>query len=313
MDDTKYLILIPCFNEEENIEKVTSSLKKNIDFPNYEILAINDGSSDNTLDILVKNEEINYVLSSNSNKGLANVFASAQKFFLERNFDFLIIYDCDMQYPINEISNLIYFSANSDIVIGCRNFTKNEIFSKSKNFLQILGSSVISYISGIKIPDVTSGFRLYNRHALELITITDSFTYTIESILQSKMHRLSVKVFGLSSFAKTRQSRLFNSNIAYLILTLKTLFNSLIVYREKLILKWVYLINFLVGGLSFSRFFVPFFREGSNPGNIQSLIFGSFIILSSLLLNILINQKIHSKKLEAILVRQSPSSHARIK
>ena len=212
-------------------------------------------------------------MSSNNNKGLSSVFTSAQKFFLSRKYDYLIIYDCDSQYPSEEIDTLINMSAFSDIVIGCRNFKKNNHFSKTKNILQIVGSKVISWIAGINVSDVTSGFRIFNRHALENIVITNNFTYTVESILQSKTHRLKINTFLLKSFSKTRDSRLFNNNLKYLLLTIKTISNTLLFYKEKTILRIIYVLNFTIAGLSLSRFFIPyFFSQG--PNTIRFMSFG---------------------------------------
>ena len=193
-----------------------------------------------------------------------------------------------------------------------RNFKKNKHFSKTKNILQIVGSKVISWIAGIKVSDVTSGFRIFNRHALENIVITNNFTYTIESILQSKTYKLKVNTFELQSFSKTRDSRLFNSNLKYLHLTIKTIANTLLFYKEKTILKIIYLINFTIAGLSLSRFFIPYFLDGNNPGNIQSLIFGSLIITSTFLLNIIFYQKINIKQIESMAIQKSYPSHSQL-
>ena len=312
MSKPQYLLLIPCFNEEENITSVLLNLEKYSKYENFDILAINDGSTDSTLEKLTNENSIDYILSSNNNKGLSSVFTSAQKFFLSRNYDFLIIYDCDSQYPSKEIETLIKMSEFSDIVIGCRSFKKNKHFSKTKNILQIVGSKVVSWIAGIKVSDVTSGFRIFNRHALENIVITNNFTYTVESILQSKTYKLKVNTFVLQSFIKTRESRLFNSNLKYLLMTLKTISNTLLFYKEKTILKIIYLINFTIAGLSLSRFFIPYFLDGSNPGNIQSLIFGSLIITSTLLLNIIFNQKINMKQIESMAIEKSYPSHSQL-
>ena len=79
-------------------------------------------------------------------------------------------------------------------------------------------------------------------------------------------------------------------------LTPEHIFNSFLIYKEKSITRFLYLINIFISLIALSRFFIPYFRDGQNPGNVQSLIFGTFLILFTILINMLINQKIQNKK-----------------
>lgn len=309
MEKYKYLILLPCFNEEDYIEEALHNLDEFLKLDNIELLAIDDGSTDSTYNVLTDDERVDYILKSNNNQGLARVFTSAQKFALDNRFDYLIIYDCDSQYPAAQIKELISRSTGNDIVIGCRDFKQNQIFSKFKNLLQIIGSKIISIVAGVNISDVTSGFRIYNNYSLKKLLVTDNFSYTIDTLLQAQRHSLKIDTFKLLSFKKTRDSRLFDSNFKYIYLAFLTILNSILIYREKFIIRIIYILNFTIGATALSRFFIPFFQEGENPGNIQSLIFGSFLIVVSFLLNLLVNQRIHNKKLNAILLKTSPVSH----
>tara|TARA_B000000532_G_C18846755_1_gene397616 strand:- start:77 stop:1030 length:954 start_codon:yes stop_codon:yes gene_type:complete len=307
--NNKKLILLPCFNEEQHIDKALSELEELLKIPEIELLAIDDGSTDNTFDILVNDNRVDFVLKSNRNQGLAKVFKSAQKFVIENEYDFLIIYDCDSQYPAKQILDLVKESKYNDIVIGCRNFKNNDIFSNTKNLLQRIGSFAISKIAGIDIGDVTSGFRLFNKFSLEKITVTDNFTYTIDTLLQSESLGLKIGTIKLDSFNKTRDSRLFKSNFYYLLLTTKTIINSFMMYREKFIMNTLYTVNLIVSFMALSRFFVPYFRDGQNPGNIQSLIFGTFLLLLTFIFSLIINQKLQNKKIDALLIKDNESSH----
>ena len=61
--------------------------------------------------------------------------------------------------------------------------------------------------------------------------------------------------------------------------------------------------------MALSRFFIPYFRDGQNPGNVQSLIFGTFLILFTILINMLINQKIQNKKIDSLSNQSKYSNH----
>ena len=309
MKKNKILIVLPCFNEENFIINALDNLHKILEREDVFLLAIDDGSVDNTINILKNDNRVDFLLKSNQNQGLAKVFSSAQNFVITNKFDFMIMYDCDSQYPTSQIIELIQKSKNNDIVIGCRDFKNNDVFTYSKNLLQRIGSASISKIAGLKIKDVTSGFRIFNRHSLNKIIITDTFTYTIDTILQSKNLGLKIETIDLKTFNKTRTSRLFKNNFQYLYLTLKTITNSFFIYKEKTITRFMYIINIFISLMALSRFFIPYFINGQNPGNIQSLIFGTFLILFSVLINMLINQKIQNKKLDSLLNQSKYSNH----
>ena len=167
----KILIAVPCFNEEENIEDTLSSLTnvtnqiKNHDF---EFLVVDDGSFDNTKNILSNIKHEISIVSSITNQGLSEVFNSITHYAKQEKTDYLIVFDADMQYPVEELNNLINKIENSqsDIVIGCRNFEKDNHFGKTKNLIQKYGSRFISYLIDVRVLDVTSGFRIYSKRAI---------------------------------------------------------------------------------------------------------------------------------------------------
>tara|TARA_Y100000816_G_scaffold283807_1_gene261123 strand:+ start:2186 stop:3136 length:951 start_codon:yes stop_codon:yes gene_type:complete len=293
----KILIAVPCFNEEETIAKCLSNLineKSNIKDYLVEILVVNDGSTDSTHDILKTfNEEI-IVLNSMINCGLSEVFNTIMNFTSNNNFDYVIVYDADNQYPSNEISMLLTNSIEkkSDIEIGARNFKKTSHFSKTKNFLQIVGSSVVSKILRIKIKDVTSGFRIYSKRAANSLFSNNSFTYTIETLFQGVSDGLIINFSSIGEVNKTRNSRLFKSNFDYVRKSIAIIIKSIFLYKIRTAFVVISILFFTPGFLLLSRFFLPYFLLGSNPGNIQSLIVGTgyitilFVFLIYLLIRI---------------------------
>ena len=259
----KVIIGIPCFNEEDNIENtlasltdLTSKIKKH----DFKFLVVDDGSYDNTKNILshVKGEV--QIVSSVTNQGLSEVFNSIMHYAKKDNFDYLIIFDADMQYPVDEVNNLLNTIENSqsDIVIGCRNFETDNHFGKTKNLIQKYGSRFISYLVGVKILDVTSGFRIYSKRAIGTLFSSNSFTYTIETLFQAAKLKLRINTVKLKSFNPTRESRLFNSNFSYIIKTIKIIFSCIFLYRYFNLIFLVTLIASLPGIISLSRFFIPY-------------------------------------------------------
>ena len=293
----KILIGVPCFNEEETIAECLDYLineKSKLDDFEVEILVVNDGSRDSTLEILQKfNDEI-IILNSMTYCGLSEVFNTIMNFTSNNDYDYVVIYDADNQYPSYEIPELLKNSIDkkSDSEIGVRNFKKTGHFSKTKNFLQIVGSSIVSKILKLKIKDVTSGFRIYSKRAANSLFSNNSFTYTIETLFQGVSDGLIINSSPIGEVSKTRDSRLFKSNFDYVRKSIAIIIKSVFLYKIRTAFVVLSILFFTPGILLLSRFFLPYFLLGSNPGNIQSLIVGTgyitilFVFLIYLLIRI---------------------------
>ena len=301
----KILIAVPCFNEEDNIEDTLSSLvnvTNQINNHDFEFLVVDDGSFDNTKNILSNIKHEISIVSSITNQGLSEVFNSITHYAKQEKTDYLIVFDADMQYPVEELNNLINKIENSqsDIVIGCRNFEKDNHFGKIKNLLQKYGSRFISYLLGVEILDATSGFRIYSKRAIGELFSSNNFTYTVETLFQAARLKLQINTVLLKSFNLTRESRLFNSNFSYIIKTFKIIFSCIFLYRYLNLIFLVGLIISIPGFISLSKFFIPYFIYGNNSGNIQSLVVGVgyFIILAlGIVFSYLVNSNSELRKL----------------
>lgn len=281
----KVLIAVPCFNEFEDIKSTISNLKKINKKINADICIFDDGSTDKTLLLLQQIKDITIIFTKQNN-GLSEVFNRIAHYSKENEYEFTIIFDADNQYPHEEIESIIKFakSENSDIVLGVRNFKSNNVFSKTKNRLQILGSLVVSTVLGLRVKDATTGFRLYSSKAMENIYSSNSFSYTIETLFYANKMKFKISEYELVNFFKTRESRLFSNNFEYIKKTLKILLSSIFLYKPKLF--WYLYFIFLLPGLYLcSRFFRNYILFGSYDGNVQSLIVGSLIVtLSTIIL-----------------------------
>lgn len=168
----KVLLVIPAYNEEENILKTYQDIvnynKENN--TNYDVVVINDGSKDRTEEILKKNN-INHI-SLIHNLGIGGAVQTGYKYALKNNYDIAVQYDGDGQHDVNYVKNIIkpIIQNKADFVIGSR-FIKKD----SKNFnstkARRVGIKIISFfmklVSGKKIYDTTSGFRACNKDIIK--------------------------------------------------------------------------------------------------------------------------------------------------
>lgn len=157
------LIIIPAYNEQENIERVVDNLIEN--YSQYDYVIINDGSKDDTAAIC-KKKSYN-IVDLPINLGLSGAFQTGLKYAYNHNYDYAIQYDADGQHRAEYIEK-IYEKVQDgyDIVIGSR-FVKK----KKNHSLRMFGSNLISFAiritTGRKVNDPTSGMRMFNKKMIE--------------------------------------------------------------------------------------------------------------------------------------------------
>ena len=283
--DKKILIQIPCYNEEDQIENTIQVINEECkDFFSYDILIINDGSTDSTLEKIKKIKNIK-ILSFKNNKGLGQVFKAGLEYAKINSYDCLVNFDADNQYPANRIKDLIHpiINENVDIVIGSRDFKKITHFSKFKVFLQIFGSKVVNLLSGLNIKDVTTGFRSYSSNAINQLFVDSKFSYTHEILIQSYDIDLVINEILIETNPKTRNSRLFKTNFHFIYKQLIIIFKCFSVYRPFNFFFLLSLPSLVAGIVLVVRFLINYFINGG-AGLIQSLTIGSMCILITLIL-----------------------------
>ena len=155
----KTLVVIPAYNEALNIKKTVIDLKNNA--PDVDYVVVNDGSKDNTLEVLEQNN-FNYI-DSICNLGLFGAVQTGFKLAMKEKYDVVIQFDGDGQHSAKYIDLLVKEIENGNsIVIGSRFVKKKKPFTA-----RMIGSRLIAgaikLITGKTIKDPTSGFRAYDK------------------------------------------------------------------------------------------------------------------------------------------------------
>ena len=165
----KVLLIIPAYNEAENILETIKKIKEYSEEIDY--IVINDGSTDNTEDILVQNN-INHIKLVN-NLGIGGAVQTGYKYAYENDYDIAIQFDGDGQHDVNYVPQICepLINGQADMVIGTRYLDKSESKFQS-TFMRRLGSNIIStfikLFTGKKITDPTSGFRATNKNVIKV-------------------------------------------------------------------------------------------------------------------------------------------------
>ena len=167
----KVLLIIPAYNEEENILNTVTTIKKYSEEIDY--IVINDGSKDNTLQILKDNniKHINLV----ENLGIGGAVQTGYKYAYENGYDIAIQFDGDGQHDINYLPQICepLINGQANMCIGSRYLDKTSSEFQS-TFMRRLGKNIISLIIRMcyrkKITDPTSGFRAIDRKIIEMFS-----------------------------------------------------------------------------------------------------------------------------------------------
>ncbi len=277
----KLIIQIPCYNEEVALPVTLSQLPTHIDgIDEIEVLISDDGSTDRTIEI-AKSYGVKHIVTSTHHRGLAKTFIAGIQKAIAEGADIIVNTDADNQYCADDIEKIVrpILEGKADIVIGARPIKEIKEFSRLKKFLQFLGSKVVRLLSSTGTEDAPSGFRAFSRDAAMALNVFDNYTYTIETVIQSKtkgLHILSVPIRVNPTF---RKSRLVKNIFTYIQKNSFTILRMFIIYRPFRFFAIIGGFLLLAGLALLARFFYFYFFESGN-GHIQSLIISSILIIT---------------------------------
>lgn len=280
----RVFVQIPCLNEEKTLPLVLKDIPSKIDnVDSVEILIIDDGSSDKTVEV-AKNHGVKHFVYHTRNMGLARSFRDGVDYALKHGADIVVNTDGDNQYPQARIADLVQpiIAGNADIVIGDRQTAKIAHFSPFKKLMQRVGSEVVNFAAGTDLPDAASGFRAYSRDSLIKLNIVTKFSYCMETIIQAGNKRLRIASVKVETNEKTRESRLFKNIWHHMAQSGKAIIRSYIMYRPHVVFMTLGIVLFIIGAVPFVRFLI-FMLQGDSVGHLQSLVFGSATLVGSLL------------------------------
>jgi len=216
-------IVVPAYNEEENIKNVLRDIKDTIQDSEqkFEIIVVDDGSTDKTAEIVSSDKDVKIVRHP-YNKGYG---ASLKTGARVAQGDFILYIDADNQHNPQDILKLIRHTDKYEMVIGAR--TK-----KSKtSMLRWLGRGILSlianYLAGMKIPDLNSGFRVIRRDIImefmPILPNTFSFTTTITLLAIKAGYNIKYIPIDTTERIGTSKIKPFSDGFRFVMLILRTI------------------------------------------------------------------------------------------
>jgi len=201
---SRVLVIIPAYNEEATIAAVIAKLRQHA--PEYDIVVVDDGSSDRTAAIAAGLQGVR-VLQLPYNLGIGGAMQTGYKYAERAGYDVGVQCDADGQHPVEQIRALVarIEDASGDVVVGSRYVADSDYHP---TFVRRVGKSLLSrwidLLIGGGITDTTSGFRAMNRRAMSVVARTYPEDYPEPEALVI-LHRHGLKVIEIPVNMHPRQ------------------------------------------------------------------------------------------------------------
>jgi len=193
----KILVVIPTYNESENIEKLIQELKS----LEHHIMIVDDNSPDGTSEIVENLKEKNnnlYLIKRESKLGLGSAYRDGFKAAMNMGYEFFVEMDADFSHQTMDLVEMIKNIDKADVIIGSRYIEGGGIkgWNYKRRLLSKLANLFTQILFGYHIKDSTSGFRIYNRESLEKInfqkTKSDGYSFQIEMTYRANKKNLKI-------------------------------------------------------------------------------------------------------------------------
>ncbi|NOZ61300.1 MAG: polyprenol monophosphomannose synthase [Calditrichaeota bacterium] len=184
----KSLIVIPTYNEAENIENLIERILL-LGIDNLDVLIVDDSSPDGTAEIVEKlmQKYSNIHLMKRAKKaGLGTAYVAGFKYAIEKGYDYIFEMDADFSHNPDEIPNFLSKMKECDLVIGSRYVTGVNVINwpLSRLILSVGANKYTQIITGLPVKDSTGGFKCFRREVLEKINLddvrSDGYSFQIE-------------------------------------------------------------------------------------------------------------------------------------
>ena len=206
----KILIIIPTYNEKDNIDKIVNDIfLQCVEKP--EILVVDDNSIDGTKEILNKLKSQNKInlIERSSKQGLASAYIEGFKYGIEHNFDFIIQMDADFSHNPKYLNEIISNLKTYDVVIASRNIKGGNTkgWSLFRNLISKWGSNYARLILNCPIKDLTGGFNGWKRETLKKINLDKIISkgYLFQVEMKYKAYKSKAKIIEIPIIFEQRK------------------------------------------------------------------------------------------------------------
>jgi len=184
----KYLIIVPAYNAGKYLPELILRIKQAA--PASDILIINDGSLDNTFEI-INNLKLPHIDNPN-NRGKGCALKGGFEYGIDNNYDYIITIDADLQHRPEDIPRFIEKAGTASIVIGTREISSRTM-SLARYISNTMTSAIVSRFCGQRIRDSQSGFKMYSTELIKKMDIgSEKFDFETELLIQAGREKAKI-------------------------------------------------------------------------------------------------------------------------
>lgn len=196
----KALVIIPTYNESENIELIIDEVLKQSEV--LEILVVDDNSPDHTADIVKKIQQDNnriHLLEREGKLGLGTAYVAGFKYALSHGYDLVFEMDADFSHDPEMLPLMLKQMDKYDLVIGSRYIQGINVVNwpLRRLILSYLAAQYVKIITLMPIHDPTGGFKCFRREVLESINLdevmSDGYSFQIEMNYRTWLKKFKIK------------------------------------------------------------------------------------------------------------------------
>ena len=206
----RFSLIVPCYNEEGAVAKTIAELKTSLcDAGSYELVLVNDGSTDNTAEELRQAEAADpslKVVTHARNRGYG---AALKTGIRHSSSEMIVITDADGTYPNHRIPELLRLADESDMVVGAR--TADDVqYPLIRKIPKVFLKAYAVWVAGQDIPDLNSGMRVFRRAVVERFfnILPDGFSFTTTITLAMLTNRYIVRYVPIGYAARIGKSKI---------------------------------------------------------------------------------------------------------
>ncbi len=170
------LVIIPTYDERENLPLITARVRAAV--PDAHVLVVDDGSPDGTGDVadgLARFDSSVHVLHRTTKEGLGAAYLAGFAWGLDRDYDVLVEMDADGSHQPEELPRILRALSDADVVLGSRWVAGGEVLNwpLHRQLLSRAGNAYTRRALGLRVQDVTGGYRAYRREVLDELQLTE--------------------------------------------------------------------------------------------------------------------------------------------
>jgi dolichol-phosphate mannosyltransferase len=204
MDNKKVLVIIPTYNEVDNLPKLIPRVLAQDE--NIDVLIIDDNSPDGTADFVsneMKNNSRIKLIRREKKMGLGTAYITGFKYALENSYDYIFEMDADFSHNPAEIPNFLKELENYDLVLGSRYIEGVNVVNwpMQRLMLSKFANIYSSFVTGMSIKDATGGYKAFRKEVLQAIDLdeikSNGYSFQIEMTFKAWKKGFRIKEISI--------------------------------------------------------------------------------------------------------------------